>query len=377
MNESKRFSGFTLVEMLVVLAIVALLISLLLPSLQGARQLGQSLSCMNNIKQIGTATWTYGSDNTDQLVQPYLVTSTTTKQGRFVGNVNPFNGTNVDTTLIPGSTIPRAGHMRFYADTLFEGLYVTGTSVFADPGRPAKVVVDPLPTGPVTLVQQYASAFRDRNDAGTTVAKFLMPAIEMSYHTTMMLDQAASTVSVRTTSTASLSGTALTNWGNAAFLRSMHYYDNTSHGGVACGWKHMRITGRPYPTENMWLTCAPSVNTGNTSLTPWETPTQSAPYHPSSNPAGGVNSVFFDGHAETVRRDHIWAGSAKGPEAPTMNGTNMMRTAAGADGNQWPDPIIYPNFRPRFWDIRNDNPLGGANLQNMDRNNMQAGTVNR
>ena len=89
-------SAFTLIELLVVISIIALLLTIMMPSLQKAREQGKRAVCMANLHAIGMALHAYAAGNDDA-----LVASDARVPWEAWGE--PFKGAGCSTPSTPGS----------------------------------------------------------------------------------------------------------------------------------------------------------------------------------------------------------------------------------------------------------------------------------
>src|SRR5262245_28215533 len=65
-----RFGGFTLIELMVVIGVIAILLALLFPALHAARNQANCVACQSNLHQIGIAMQIYGNHNDGWVYPP-------------------------------------------------------------------------------------------------------------------------------------------------------------------------------------------------------------------------------------------------------------------------------------------------------------------
>jgi prepilin-type N-terminal cleavage/methylation domain-containing protein/prepilin-type processing-associated H-X9-DG protein len=168
---SRRICGFTLVELLVVITIIAVLVGVVLPAVQNAREAARRVSCANNLRQLTIAAQRFHDDN-----------------GKFPAGARPpvymgdrpTNGTNLWVELLPYFEQENL-YKRWYYDDNRKNVAGGTTAIQAQVIGILLCPSDPLPetvvelTAAVSFPPPWSRGFYGLSSYGGNAGKRVLP----------------------------------------------------------------------------------------------------------------------------------------------------------------------------------------------------------
>lgn len=163
--------GFTLVELLVVIGIIASLITLLLPALAKARASGNRAACLSNLRQLATAQTLYAVANHNCLITANDVAGS---QGSWIAQLEPYtkvplvrrcpaDGSIYFDQLLPGSTPAKP---RYRTTSYVINNYVTPTHAPFGEIHPKRITQIPRSSQVIQFAELVEDARTSERDPG-------------------------------------------------------------------------------------------------------------------------------------------------------------------------------------------------------------------
>lgn len=175
MQDSRRYSGFTLVELLVAIAITSLLAAILFPVFGRARETARRTSCQSNLKQIGLGMLQYAQDYDDYQPKPNFGTTSwsfkNTGNYKWMDAIYPYIKSD-QVFACPSDAVAKATPYVYYQNSrrndggssawgsyaINKGYYLAGSDETHGPSsRHMATIAAPATT--VWVVEQHAPEF--------------------------------------------------------------------------------------------------------------------------------------------------------------------------------------------------------------------------